>query len=135
MQQHLRANDVSVGLVLCSPAQRTRDTWEGVRGGLSSDPEVRFAPAVYEATASALLDLVREIDQRQYSILIVGHNPGIEELAIDLIGDGVPKAVNRLRRGYPTGALAQLSVGVAWTDLDRGCAYLDSYVRPRDLLG
>jgi phosphohistidine phosphatase len=133
LEQHLRATRLSVGLVLCSPARRTRDTWDGVRAGLRSAPEVQFEPAVYGAGADELLEIVRRVDSRHTAVLLVGHNPGLEELAGALLTDGKTEALARLREGFPTGALATLSVDVAWSNLGSGDARLESFVRPRDL--
>jgi phosphohistidine phosphatase len=133
LEQHLRATDVGVDLVLCSPARRTRETWAGVRAGLRSAREVRFDPALYGASASELLNIVHQVDDRHASVLLIGHNPGLEELAARLIAGGAAKALTRLGEGFPTGALATLWLDAPWSDLDRRGARLDSYVRPRDL--
>jgi phosphohistidine phosphatase len=135
LEQYLQANDPEIELVLCSPARRTRETWDGVRNGLRSAPDVRFVPEVYEATADDLLDVLHQVDDRYTSILVIGHNPGMEDLADGLIADGKRKALARLGHGFPTGALATLSLDVTWTELDRGAARLERYARPKDLSG
>jgi phosphohistidine phosphatase len=135
LRQHLQASDPNIDLVLCSPARRTRETWDGIRGGLRAAPEVRFVPAVYEATADDLLDLLQRVDSRCSSVLLIGHNPGFEELARRLVSSGKRKALTRLDEGFPTGALATMSVDVGWAELAWGTARLDAYVRPRDLSG
>ena len=133
VQNHLHANDLRVDLVLCSPARRTRETWDGIRSGLRAAPEVRFLPAVYDAGADDLLDVLHQVDRRHASVLLIGHNPGLEELANALIAGGKATALTRLGQNFPTGALATLSLDVGWADLHRGDARLESYVRPRDL--
>jgi phosphohistidine phosphatase len=133
IREHLRATDAGVDLVLCSPATRTRETWDGIRAGLRSAPEVRFVREVYEATGNELLDVLHQVDQRYTSVLLIGHNPGMEELASGLVAGGKRKALARLAGGFPTAALATLSFDVAWADLDRHAARLESYLRPRDL--
>lgn len=135
MQHHLRANDVHVDLVLCSPARRTRETWDGIRAALRAAPEVRFMPDVYGATADQLLGVLHQVDRRHASVLLIGHNPGMAELASGLITGGEATALSRLAQGFPTGGLAALSLDATWVDLDRGDARLESYVRPRDLSG
>jgi phosphohistidine phosphatase len=135
LRDHLRATDAHVELVLCSPAERTRATWAGVRSGLRSAPVVQFVSAVYEAEAGDLLDLVHHVDARQSAVMVVGHNPGMAELATALIADGEADALRRLDRGFPTGGLATLSFDGEWADLAWGDARLDSFVRPRDLAG
>ncbi len=135
LQEHLRASDLHVDLVFCSPARRTRETWDGVRAGLRSAPAVRFVSDVYEATVADLLNVVREADTRHHSVLIVGHNPGMAELAGALICGGETEALTRLDEGFPTGGLATLTLDAAWADLGRGGARLESFLRPRDLSG
>ena len=133
LQHRLHAKEIVVDLVVCSPARRARETWDAVKGGLRTSPEVRFVPAVYAASADALLDVLHGVEARHVSVLLIGHNPGLEELAGDLVGDGKAKALARFGEGFPTGALATLRVATAWADLAHGDAYLDSFVRPRDL--
>ena len=133
VERYLSGAHLTIDLVLCSPARRTRETWDGIRNGLSGAPEVRFVPEVYEATAGELVDVLRQVDNHHTSVLLIGHNPGMAELADELIGDGRRKALDRLAEGFPTGALATLTVDRAWSDLDRHTARLESYLRPRDL--
>lgn len=133
LRQHLRACEARVGLVLCSPARRTRETWEGVRAGLRGPTEERYEPSVYAASRTDLLGLIRAIAESESSVLIIGHNPGLGELADGLAGSGEPAARDRLREGFPTGALAKFLVPDAWRELNWGGAYLEFYVRPRDL--
>jgi phosphohistidine phosphatase len=133
LEQYLQVNDPDIELVLCSTARRTRETWDGVRNGLRAAHDVRFVPEVYEATADDLLDVLHQVDDRYTSVLLIGHNPGMEELAGGLAADGKRKALARLGNGFPTGALATLSFDVAWAELERGAARLERYVRPKDL--
>jgi phosphohistidine phosphatase len=133
VRDHLRATGVKVDLVLCSPARRTRETWDGVRAGLGTKPELRFVPAVYEATGTELLDVLHQVDRRHATVLLIGHNPGMEELASGLVSEGKRTALTRLGLGFPTAALATLSFTQSWADLDWHAARLERYVRPRDL--
>jgi phosphohistidine phosphatase len=133
VQQHLRVSDADVDVVLCSPARRTRETWDGVRAAFRPATEVRFVREIYEATANELLDVVRDVDDRYAGVLVIGHNPGMEQLANGLVFAGKRKALDRLGHGFPTAALATLSVDVAWAELDWRAARLEHYVRPRDL--
>ena len=133
LRQHFDAVGLRVDLVLCSPARRTRETWARVRAGLHSDPEVKFVPEVYAATAGELLGLIRGVDRSVTSVMIVGHNPGIEELTAGLAGGGETLPTARLRDGFPTGGFATLTVGSTWADLDWGGARLSDFIRPRDL--
>jgi phosphohistidine phosphatase len=129
--EHLRASELEVDLVLCSPARRTRQTLDGLE--LSAETEVRFVREIYEATAHQLLELVNQVDGRYCTVLLVGHNPGMEDLAAGLVRDGDDDSLSQLREGFPTAALAVLSCDHDWAELSWRSAELDSYVRPRDL--
>ncbi len=133
LRAHLRARDAAVDLVLCSPARRTRETWDGIRAGLRSEPEVRFVPDVYEATADDLLRVLRAVAGEPAAVLLIGHNPGTAELAGRLVGGGEDEALAQLEHGFPTGGLATLSFAGAWADLGPGRARLAAFARPRDL--
>lgn len=132
LRRHFDAIGMRVDLVLCSPARRTRETWERVRSAVRSG-EVRFVPAIYEAGAPALLDVVRSIEESAASVLLIGHNPGLADLADDVVAGGRPEAMARLRNGFPTGALATLRLTRAWCAAERDTAFLEEFVRPRDL--
>jgi phosphohistidine phosphatase len=133
LRRHFDAVALCVDLVLCSPAQRTRETWERVRKGLTKAPDVRFVPDVYEATVDTLLGLIRAVDPTVTALMIIGHNPGLEELTA-VLADGLEKpSAARLPRDFPTGGFATFTVRSDWADLDRGGVSLESFVRPRDL--
>jgi phosphohistidine phosphatase len=132
--RHLAGRAVGFDLILCSTANRTRQTWAGLEAaGVSAAGGVRFVDAVYDATAAELLGLLRGVDDEAASLLLIGHNPGVGDLAVALAGDGEPRALERLYEKYPTGALAELTVAPPWRDLGPGRARLAAYVRPRDL--
>lgn len=131
--QHLQTAAADVDLVLSSPARRTRQTWDGLRAGLRAAPEVCFVPEIYEATGSELLEALKQVDRRNKAVLLVGHNPGIQELACGLVSGGDDAALSRLRQGFPTAALAIFSSDLDWADLRWRGACLESFTRPRDL--
>jgi phosphohistidine phosphatase len=108
---YLREHEIQPALVLCSTARRTRETYE--RLGL--DGPVRYEPRIYGASAAELRELVRALPDELESVMLIGHNPAIEELS------GEPK--------FPTGALAVLELD----DWSASGATLVAFVRPRDL--
>jgi phosphohistidine phosphatase len=131
-------------LVLCSTAARTRQTLDRVLAKLRSgaaagkadshapaDPEVRHERRLYLASAEELLERLREIPERAQRVLLVGHNPGLEDLAGSLAGTS---GREELRGGLPTAACAELEVQGPWRALDRGGARLVSFRRPKDLV-
>jgi phosphohistidine phosphatase len=131
MARHLRDQDERPELVLCSSATRTRETLERIEPALGDGAEVRIEPRVYEASADELLDLVRELPAEVDAALLIGHNPGIEDLTASLARPG--QALDRARDKFPTAALATLEFDAAWDRLAPGAAQLVAFVRPREL--
>ncbi len=130
MAAHIASSGVRPALVLCSPAQRTRQTLEGVIGALG-DVEVRYEDGVYDALDTELLQLMNRLDPEIDSVMLVGHNPGITNLAVRLAGSGEAEAMERLStEGLKTGALATLAFESEWATLGFGDAYLTSLVAP-----
>jgi len=121
--------------VLCSPSHRTTETWKALRRRLRRQPEVHFPDSLYGAAASELLDRIHSVDTSVGSLLLVGHNPGMEELAVELSGpDSDAGELAELQLKFPTGAVAILYAAVpAWSELEKGKARLVRVVRPRDL--
>ena len=121
-------------LVLCSSALRARQTLEPLRPDFRPGAEVRFDDDLYGASADELLGSLRAVNGRIASVLLVGHNPGLEDLATILASDGEPLAMELLRAKFPTGALAILDLGsTTWARLRPGAAYLARLVLPREL--
>src|SRR5688572_27313979 len=73
----LAKQQLTPDLVLCSPARRTRETWQGVRVAMGADPTVRYERDLYAAGAAELLDLVRATDPAVRTVLVIGHNPTV----------------------------------------------------------
>jgi phosphohistidine phosphatase len=126
---------ISVDRVLCSSAVRARQTFEFVLPVLASPVDIRIGPELYAAGAAELLGLVQEVDERASGVLVVGHNPGLQDLTEWLAGDGEPQACQELRRKFPTAALATLTARGAWSELGPGKAYLESLFTPGALNG
>jgi phosphohistidine phosphatase len=129
--RYMRENDLAPALVACSAAVRARQTLDGVASALEPPPQVRIESELYEASARGLLERLRRIGDGVPSAMLVGHNPAIERLALDLATAGADLA--ELARKYPTGALAILAFDGSWSDLDADGARLIAFVKPRDL--
>jgi len=130
---HVRDAQIAPALVLCSSARRTQETLALIAPALGPTPLVRVERGLYGASAGELLRRVQDVSDAIRSVMVVGHNPGLEDLAATLAGAGVGDALDRMATKFPTGALATLTVPTAWRDLAPGGAELTAYVVPRDL--
>ena len=121
-------------LVLVSPAVRTRQTWELLRGAFGdAEPEVVHDDALYVGGVSELLRTVREVDERVRTVLVVGHEPTVSSAAAALAGpDSDPTAVVRVRTHLPTAAYAVLELDAHWDTLTPGGARLRTVVSPEE---
>ena len=116
--------------VICSAARRTRQTWELVVPELGGSPSVTFEPRAYAANAMTLLYLVRELPAASRAAMLVGHNPGVAELATSL---AQPPDHDDAPIRFPTAAAAILDVSGDWADLAPGRARLLDHTTPADL--
>jgi phosphohistidine phosphatase len=130
---HVATIDPPPDLVLCSTARRAQDTLEPVRARLPAGTVVQIEAELYGATAPELLDRLRAVPEDTPSILVVGHNPGLEDLVTGLGRDGDPGLIARIHTKFPTGALATLVCPGPWKSLDWSAATLEAFVVPGDL--
>ncbi len=133
LREHFRDSGVAPDLVLCSSAVRAMQTLEGVREGLPPQARVEVEAGLYAAGAGSLLERLRSLPDEVGSVMLVGHNPGLEDLAAELMGGGDPDARAALAAKYPTGGLATLAFEGAWRDLGPGGATLEAFAVPRRL--
>jgi phosphohistidine phosphatase len=141
----LRTAGLVPDLVLCSTARRARETWQLAQSGLGAAPPVRFDDRVYEASAAALLDLIRRESGAAETLLVVGHDPAIPGLALTLAeaapdertgaGSGAVPAgmLDRMRAKFPTAAIAVFGCAGSWDGLGPGSARLACFITPREL--
>ena len=132
MRRRLEDGDVRPGIVVCSTAMRARDTLERVLSSLG-EPRVLVEDALYHTGAETLLERVRAVPDDVREVMLVGHNPGLEDL-IELLA--VPGALtNEVAEKFPTGALATLESDAGrWCELQPRSMSLTGLVLPR-LLG
>lgn len=134
MGKELAARGWLPDAVLVSSATRTRQTWALVEAELPEAPKAIFSKALYMAAAGRLLQHTRKAPETAATLLLLGHNPGIEEFAALLAGAGSDDAsLTRMGEKFPTAALARFEFEGAWTDLRRGKARLTHFLRPKDL--
>lgn len=120
--------------VLCSSARRAVETWELVAPALGEKVQVTVTEELYHASPARLLEMIRARPSDESMVLLIGHNPSFEDLALSLAGAGDSKALEALDRKYPTAALAVLEFDVGdWTGIREGGGYLKSLVLPKRL--
>jgi phosphohistidine phosphatase len=130
--RHLRADGVRPDLVLCSPALRTRETLERVERGFGDPVETKVDEALYEASEAELLARIKSIPEEVDSVMLIGHNPGLQQLALALASEG--DGLARLREKYPTAALATIDLPAdRWAAIEPGSGELVGYVPPKEL--
>lgn len=129
IRRHIGEQGIEPELVLCSTARRTRETLERIEPALGA-ADVRIEAELYGASEAILLDRIRAVPDAVASVMLIGHNPGLQLLALDL----ARRAPDELDEKFPTAALASLAFpGASWRELGPGAAELVGFVRPRDL--
>jgi len=120
--------------VLCSPARRTRETWAGIAAQWPPEVAIVFDERLYAATPQVLLSIVRSQDATTRTLLVIGHNPGLQETAELLIAAGDVELRERLREKFPTAALSVIDFAVdKWSRVHDRSGRLDRYVTPRSI--
>lgn len=135
MGRYMKEQGLVPDVVLCSAACRALQTWELVAESLDADCQVKQLRGLYLASAKQLLDALRRTPDLADSVLLIGHNPGMERLASALSGSGSdPEALARLGEKFPTSALTELRFEAeSWRDLAEGSGKLIRFVIPREL--
>lgn len=121
--------------VLCSSAKRTRETMERLQEAVGGAVPVRFEKGIYMAEEAGLLRRLKRLNDSLGSAMLVGHNPGLQQLALllaaDADGDGLR---SQLQAKFPTAGMAVIETPVErWADLKPGCGRITAFVLARDL--
>lgn len=134
MGRYLKAEGLMPDLAIVSSARRTVDTWGLVAAELGEDVPHVLERRIYEAPYEMLASVIRETPPHVRTLLLVGHNPGCEELAGAMIGYGDRFAAQRMQAKYPTAGLCLLDFDVeSWDHIAEGSARLDRFVTPASL--
>ncbi|AWM26798.1 SixA phosphatase family protein [Sinorhizobium fredii] len=119
-------------LALVSTARRAQETWELVAEALPHKVAARDAVGIYEVAATAIIDVIRKVEPSVEKLLLVGHNPGMAELALLLAGGGDAVALERLKEKFPTAGLAVMDFTIEqWSEIAPGAGRLVQFVTPR----
>jgi phosphohistidine phosphatase len=130
MGAYLDRESIRPSLVVCSSGLRARQTLAGVLAGLGTELDVCIEPGLYTFDAAALLERLRAIAGDVSSVMLVGHNPAIQELTLLLAGRG--SGLGEVEGKFPTCALAEIELPpMTWHDVGRGVGTLIRFVTPR----
>jgi phosphohistidine phosphatase len=129
--EHLQRKGIAPELVLCSRSRRTRQTLTRIAPSLGETADVQIRSELYAASAADLLEVLREVPDGVESVMLIGHNPGIQDLALSLARSG--PEIARVSSKFPTAALATLELRGNWRELGPGSARLVSLVKPKEL--
>lgn len=122
---YLRREQIRTSLVLCSSALRARETLDLIR----PSGDIRIERELYGASADQLLERLHRVPDKLDAVMLIGHNPAIQDLTLALVGD----AGEPVTRKFPTGALATLTFSVPWGALEPRRAELAAFVTPKEL--
>jgi phosphohistidine phosphatase len=132
--RHMRDKALRFDAVIASPATRVAETLQEVEAGYGGGLAPHWERRVYLATADELLDVVHAAPPGANSILLVGHNPGLEQLVLMLVPERAHGVRGEVEVKYPTASLAEMVFAVdRWEDVGQGGGDLVRFVRPRDL--
>jgi phosphohistidine phosphatase len=117
---------------LVSTAMRTRETWTLLAKAFARTPPVDFEEDLYEASPQAILQAIQDTEPDVATLLVIGHNPGLEELAAMLIASGDVDARRRLQESFPTAALAAIQFAAEdWRGAHPSGGRLEHFITPK----
>lgn len=131
LHDHFVRAEYRPDVVLCSSARRTIDTLDGIRTALPKRASIEVIHELYLADADALLTRLHGLGADVRCAVLIGHNPGLEDLAARLVGSGDDRLRTQLAAKFPTGALVALSFDGGWAELGTGGARIDALFVPR----
>jgi phosphohistidine phosphatase len=129
----MKALGLAFDFVLASPARRVVETLEEVASACGAVHPV-YDERLYLPSIATLMEVVRSTPDAVERLMLVGHNPGLEELALSLAASGTDPLRSELEIKYPTGTLAEIGLPAArWADVREGTGRIVRFIRPRDL--
>jgi phosphohistidine phosphatase len=130
--RYMAEHELLPDLAIVSTARRAQETWELVAPALGRDSTRRDEPRIYEAGWEAILEVIRETKAGVRTLLVIGHNPGLQDLATALIGKGEKSELARIRQKFPTAGLAVIEFAFGgWSEVATGGGRLERFVTPK----
>ncbi|WP_181707467.1 SixA phosphatase family protein [Chthonobacter rhizosphaerae] len=134
MGRHMADHSLFPERILCSSARRTRETLAGLLPHLSGDVDIRLMRSIYQASEEGYLSVLRQAGGTVKSLMLIGHNPGMQDTALSLIGSGNPAYVDEIRGKFPTAGLAVIDFDLSdWSKLAPGTGRIVAFFRPREI--
>jgi len=132
--RELKQRGMQFDLVLASTAARVRETVDGVQEKYDFEAPIRFEPKIYMASVEELMELVRALPDQAGSALLVGHNPGLERLVMELTHADEAGLRDYVAAKFPTAALAAIELSIEhWAETAGGCGRIVELILPRAL--
>ena len=135
MGKYLRSRDLTPELVLCSAATRTTETFEHFRQAYAQPLRVEYSKNLYHASAKEIMNHIALVGDEVGTLLIVGHNPGMHQLALLLAKDGDEKLVDTLALKFPTGSMGIYTMDKPWADIFTAHTAIRDFTTPAMLGG
>ncbi len=132
MGAEMRKIGLTPDVILVSSALRTQETLDALEPW-EDRPNIEPLPGLYMASHTQIRDIIREMPETVRSVLVIGHNPGIHELAQLLAGDTAAPEFARLREDYPTASLCEFMIATPWYKLGPAGAALERFIQAADL--
>lgn len=131
ISQLISEHELVPDFIFCSGARRARDTLKGVAKALPSDVQVEYTDAIYQASTRDLLLVLQGVPTKYNSVLLVGHNPSIHDLSVEIARES--DELVQLAAKFPTAALAEFELDGDWAELGEDSADLTRFTRPKQL--
>lgn len=132
--EHLATHRLMPDRILCSSARRTRETLIGILPLIASDVDIRITRDLYEVGHDAYIDCVSALGGGARTLLLIGHNPTVQETALELIGSGNPALRDEIAGKFPTAGLAVIDFDIhKWSELRPRTGRVVAFFRPREL--
>ncbi|MBB5755064.1 SixA phosphatase family protein [Prosthecomicrobium pneumaticum] len=134
MGEHLATHRLMPDRILCSNARRTRETLAALLPHLDREIDIRLTQALYDRPAGSYIDAIRRDGAAARTLMLIGHNPAIQDAAMMLIGSGNPALSEEIGAKFPTAGLAVIDFAQAdWTRIEPRAGRVVAFFRPRDL--
>lgn len=132
--EHVATHRLLPDRILSSSSRRTRETLAALLPHLDRELDIRLTPALYDKPAGAYIDAIGREGAAARTLMLIGHNPAIQDAALLLIGSGNPALVDEIATKFPTAGLAVIDFPFPdWTRIEPGAGRVVAFFRPRDL--